>query len=56
MILKEKYQKVDPKKHEGNQFGPWVTFKDPPEEAQRKIFQTQNVPDIILTILKDRFK
>ena len=38
MILKEKIKEIRTKKHKGNPFGPWVTLKDPPGEAQMKIF------------------
>ena len=30
MVLKEKYNKIRPKKHKGNTFCPWVTLKDSP--------------------------
>ena len=56
MILKEKYKKILPQKYKGNSFCPWVTLIDPPVKAQMKLFQTQNVPDIIPMILKDEYK
>ena len=38
MILKENYEEIPSTIHEGNPFYPW-TLKDPPGEAQMKIFQ-----------------
>ena len=56
MILIEKIKEIRTKKHKGNPFGPWVTLKDPPGEAQINFFQTQNVLDIIHVILKEKIK
>ena len=43
-------------KHKRNPFGPRVTPKDPPGEAQMNLFQTQNVLDIIHLILKENIR
>ena len=56
MILKEKYQENQPKKHNRKTFCPWVTHKEPPGEAQTKTFNTQNEPDIIPIVLQWNIK
>ena len=52
MILKEKYEEMQPQKHNRKTFCPWVTHNEPDWYALMKIFQTQNEPDIIPMILQ----
>ena len=56
MILKYKFKEIRLEKHKRSTFGPWVTLKDPPWDAQMKSFQNQNMPDIIRMILKEKLK
>ena len=55
IILKKILRNTTPK-HNGNTFCPCLTLRDPPGEAQVKLFHTQNVPDIIRMIQKENYK